>query len=70
MSGKRSDRVSEERRHHHYFCPADTESRRGKTRMCSWVVRETGSMCEAGRRGKERDRETGATAILTLGMED
>ena len=38
--------------------------------MCSGVVLEAGSLCEAGRRGKESERGTGATAVLTLETED
>lgn len=68
--GQGCECVSEERRHPHYFCPAETESRRGKTRMCSGVVLEAGSLCEAGRRGKGGERGTGATAVLTLETED
>lgn len=66
-----SESVLEERRHHHhYFCPAKTESRRVKIRMCSGVFLEAGSLCEAGRRIKRSEHGTGATAVLSLEMED
>lgn len=50
--GQVSECVSEERRHRHYFHPADTENRRRRTRMCSGVVLEAGNLCEAVKGGK------------------
>lgn len=37
--------------------------------MCSGVVLEAGSLCEAGRRGKRSERGTGATTVLALERE-
>lgn len=68
--GQGSERVLEERIHHHYFCLADAESRKGKTRICSGVLLEAGGLCEAGGRGKGSERGTGATAVLSLETED
>lgn len=45
------------------------DSRRGKIRVCSGVLLEAGSLCEAGRRIKRSEHGTGGTAVLSLEME-